>query len=328
MTDMRIKFDRHGLGDVVHVAHLLQLYKRHGYNVSVNFGPRNRDVAIAAGLGTHEDSTAPDHPWMYFDGWNVPLVENEYSSSKIGRNINEPPLPYLGNRAELWEELCGVNLEGAMYDLIGSATQNAANVFLATLPRPVILLHTHGNSWADRKNLADWMCLELYKTMLHAGAGLVLLDWHFRVPMMDHANLRHVGRDWEQIGLRQLAALYRAADLLIGIDSGPLHFASLTDLPALGVFHQHYPTCVSLPRARNVWLCRGGPYAAVNAARNASGRWNIVSYSEKPKHIEPRPTGPVQRKRWKPVDLCDLYPSAEVISMEAFKMLQSVSCFH
>jgi hypothetical protein len=107
--------------------------------------------------------------------------------------------------------------------------------------------------------------------------SLVLLDWDYRVPLLAHARVRHVKTDWGHISLLQLAALMRESSLLIGVDSGPYHFASLTHTAALGVFHHHYPSCVTLPRAKNVNMISDLGRESVNRARRP--RWNIVEYA-------------------------------------------------
>jgi hypothetical protein len=58
-------------------------------------------------------------------------------------------------------------------------------------------------------------------------------------------------------------------------DYAGFHFASMTRLPALGIFHHHYPTCVTLPRDPNLHMARAA--RELNASRRRD--WNIVEYA-------------------------------------------------
>ncbi len=76
--------------------------------------------------------------------------------------------------------------------------------------------------------MPDHLCLSLYEGLLDAaGSSLVLLDWDYRVPRPAAGRIRHLKADWGHIGLEPIAALMQYADLLIGVDFGPLHDASL-----------------------------------------------------------------------------------------------------
>jgi predicted O-methyltransferase YrrM len=118
----------------------------------------------------------------------------------------------------------------------------------------VILLHTHGNTGAERKNLDAARCRRLYRQLLEETDGsIVLLDWDDRVPRIAHARVRHLSDDWERIDTATLLALMSRSDLLLGVDSGPLHAARLVDLPAIGLWaHGGSPLTWTLPRERQL----------------------------------------------------------------------------
>ena len=276
---MQIWFD-HGLGDCVHFAHLLQLYRRRGQDIRVHYESNKQLVWRAAKIDYAPLGGAPHHDWFYPQGFNEPNALQDWSGSKTAGNINRPPLPFLGELPEVWNELCGVDLEGSVDEHLSDDVRNAARRFLHHLPRPIVLLHTAGTNFADQKNIPAQVTLQLYRTLLEAFEGsLVLLDWDLRVPTLAHGRVRHNKRDWDHFELDQLdvlAALMAESSLLIGVDSGPFHFAAMTRLPALGIFHAHYPTCVTLPRASNVYMARA--LREVNASRRKN--WNIVEYSE------------------------------------------------
>jgi hypothetical protein len=162
------------------------------------------------------------------------------------------PLPNIGTAKELWNEYCAVTLNVLPY-LTPEACQAAAR-FLRELPRPVILLHTHGNTGPERKNLEPDKCRRLYRRLLDETEGsIVLLDWDDRVPRIAHGRVRHLSDDWTRVGTATLLALMAQSDLLIGVDSGPLHTARLLDIPAIGVWtHGGSPVTWTLPRSRQL----------------------------------------------------------------------------
>jgi hypothetical protein len=140
------------------------------------------------------------------------------------------------------------------------------------------LFHSHGSNFADRKNLPNEVCREFYRRYLDDSDGsLVLLDWDLRIPTLRHQRVRHVKRDFGHISLEHLGALYAKADLLIGVDSGPYHFAKLFRVPTAGVWRQHIPSQCTLPNSNAVNLVRREPD---NPAKWASRRsfWNLVEY--------------------------------------------------
>lgn len=277
MSDLRLWFD-HGLGDCVHFAVLLQLYKQRGWNVSVHYEQNKSAVWRAAGLayaGLHDN--VKYHKWAYRTDFNRPRPEWDGSGNKIAANLNTPPLPPLGDPVELWEELCGTEVSGEELETPELAAQ--AENFLKGLPRPIVLLHTHGTNWSGGKSLPAGTVRSLYRILLNRmGGSLILLDWDHRVPKLPHARVRHLKDDWGHISLDQLYCLMRRAQLMIGVDSGPWHFSKFTRTPGLGVFHHHYPSCICLPRPEAVHMTRSNPdYRRVNIARRR--RWNIVEYA-------------------------------------------------
>jgi ADP-heptose:LPS heptosyltransferase len=284
-SPVKISFP-HGLGDCVHFLHLAQLLKRRGYDVHVHSDANKSFLWRVGGLKTCIRSEAIHYPWDYAPGFNRPVPESDSGSNKLAGNFG-PPLPDIGPIALLWDELCNVNLEGIGDGLISSDTQRRVDQLVDGLPRPIVLLHTTGTNFPRQKNLPTPIIEDLYQRLLESMPGtLVLLDWDNRVPLLAHPRVQHLRSDWGSLALEALYALMQHSDLLIGVDSGPYHFASLTQTPALGIFLRHYPSCVTLPRARNVNLISNGEnYREVNVARRK--RWNIVEYAgELPTAVE------------------------------------------
>lgn len=272
-----LRFD-HGLGDCVHFAHMLQLYRQAGYAPTVHYEQNKRALWDAAGIPYEPDPTAPYHVFRYLEDFNRPQPSPDYSGAKAHGCFCAPLLDLGLPPAELWEQLCAVDLSQSLYTTITQEDAAGAARFCADLPRPMILLHTSGTNWADAKNLPPHVVTDLYNRLLDGMPGsLIVLDWDHRVVKLPHARVRHILDDWGHLTLSQLAALYREASLLIGVDSGPYHLTAMTDLPALGVFTHHYPSCVTLARTRSAVMTRNAAsYQPVNQARRS--RWSVLEY--------------------------------------------------
>ena len=64
----------------------------------------------------------------------------------------------------------------------------------------------------------------------------------------------HLADDWHTLSLEELLALMSMSDLLIGVDSGPLHLAGLFGIPTVGVWPapDHLVSKYLVPRANQV----------------------------------------------------------------------------
>jgi Methyltransferase domain/Glycosyltransferase family 9 (heptosyltransferase) len=259
---LKVQFP-HGLGDCANFAHQLPLYVRRGHKVTVVCTPDKHIVFADSGVEVSTEARgAPIVPW--YEGL-TPTHEAEWNNSwrwsKPARNISLAPMPNIGTAKDLWNEYCSVTLN-VLSHLPPEACQ-AASRWLHALPRPIVLLHSHGNTNPERKNLEPQKCRRLYHRLLDATDGtIVLLDWDDRVPRIAHGRVRHLSDDWTRIDTSTLLALMSQSDLLIGVDSGPLHAARLMDIPAIGVWaHDGSPIAWSLPRSRqiNVVMSRERP---------------------------------------------------------------------
>lgn len=278
MTDTLKVWFNHGLGDCVQFVHLLQLYRRRGWQIQVHYEPNKAPLFQAAGV-EYIDKIAgvPHHGWWHPGDFNRPRVEDDLAGSKTGSNINKSPLPDIGNQRDLWNELCGIEIDGSAMRTPEADAE--AKEFLRDLPRPIIALHTCGTNSAREKNLSGPVVKELYKRLLDGMDGsLVLLDWDNRVPKLPHERAKHIKDEWGHIDLRRLYCLLERSDLLIGVDSGPYHFAAVTSTPTIGVFHGHYPACITLPRQATFNLTRSTSHQACSIARRRL--WNIGLYAD------------------------------------------------
>lgn len=250
---MRLEFP-HGLGDCTYFAHQLPLYVRRGHEITVVCNPDKALLFRASGVEiSHEYRGDPKVDWKHGVGLNQVTADNVWAANKAAVNLSVPPLPDIGRPQDLWQEFCEVRLD--LQRFIPRDDWTAVRAFLDPLPRPIVLLHTKGNSFQESKSLPDLTAAQLYMELLDAMPGtIVLLDWDNRVPRLAHYRVRHLTDDWERAEIPRLMALLYEADLILGIDSGPLHAARFTDTPAIGMFPNpgHYPALYCLPRGRQV----------------------------------------------------------------------------
>jgi len=262
---LEVHFGR-GVGDCVYFAHQLPLYVRRGHKIRVSCDPDKRILFEPCGVEiVHERGGAPEYPWDEAGPVDGLSGSNYAGCNRAGSNIGRPPLPYVGEAADLWDEFASVRLDPGPF--IPDEDRRAVDGFLRDLPRPVVLLHTVGDTSRETKGLPAEEAVDLYERLLDATQGtLVLLDWDDRVPRLAHGRVRHLTDDWGPIELPRLIALIDASDLVIGVDSGPFHAARFTDTPSMGVFNHtdHYPARVTLPRGRQLTL----------VPRDSTHEWN------------------------------------------------------
>jgi hypothetical protein len=272
-----IHFD-HGLGDVVHFAALLNVLQQM-FNTHIRICAEENKRAAWEAAGIELVGQGIYHRWTYPNDFNYPGANYDALGSKIFGNIllNHGAVK---ERLEVFDNLCDLNMETWLPRIISKETQNEINEWLKGLTQPFILLHTNGTNFPGGKNIENQN--ELYNLLLDSFDGtLILLDWDFRVEYFPHSRIRHTKHLAGHINLYQLAALYAAAHqsggMLIGIDSGPYHYALMHPIRALGVFHHHYPACVTLPSRKQVCMTRSAEsYKPCNLLRRK--RWNIVEY--------------------------------------------------
>ncbi len=245
-----MSFD-HGFGDCVYFAHQLPLYRRRGWDISIACQPDKALIFQAAGAKvTTRPHRSPSVPW--FEG-EIPGGElrhdNYWRWSKMARNLSLHPMPDIGHPALLWEEYCGISLDAGPHITVPDRDPIAA--YANQLPHPLILLHTHGATDGTRKNLPSRELREIVRALLVRTEGtIVLLDRDRNVPPVPHWRVRHAHDDFGPLSTAQLLYLLDRADLIAGIDSGPLHLARLTRTPSIGIWMSNgSPATWSLPRA-------------------------------------------------------------------------------
>lgn len=224
---------RHGLGDCVHFAHLLPLWLRRGYEVEVECSDFARPLFELAGARV-VPKTLKAHPWMH--SLIGPPLEPVWSGNKVACNLRASPLPDVGGPGDLWEELLAVRLR---YPPLAPWESPG---------RPLVLCHFKGQSGLFDKNYPDHAIRRFYAALLVSpimtGGAVVVLDHHGRTPLIDDLRVSRT----DPGTLARLVTRVQAADLLVGIDSGPLHLTRLTDTKALGVWTRNAPWHFALPR--------------------------------------------------------------------------------
>ena len=180
--------------------------------------------------------------------WN-----NTWRWSKPARNISVAPMPNIGTAKDLWDEYCAVTLN-VLPHLPAEACQAASALAARSSDGRSCSCTRTATPAPERKNLEPGKCRRLYQKLLDETDGtILLLDWDDRVPRIAHGRVRHLSDDWTRIDTATLLALMSQSDLLIGVDSGPLHAARLVDIPAIGVWaHGGSPLTWSLPRSRQI----------------------------------------------------------------------------
>lgn len=242
----------HGLGDCANAAHLFALYRQRGHDLTVHCQADKELMFMAAGCEMVKNDP-PVHAWEHPPGSDHASNSSPWSGNKVAWNVSQQPFPNIGSRAECWDDLLSIRLDLERY--VPDAVRANVHKFLAGLPRPVILLHTKGNTGPGAKDYPDELTQDLYRRLLDQTEGsLVLLDWDNRVPRLAHGRVRHLTDDWQTLDLVELYELIQHSDLVIGVDSGVLHFTRFTQTPAIGVWTHHHPSHFALPRLNTVHL--------------------------------------------------------------------------
>lgn len=276
----------HGLGDACNFAHLLPLWIRRGWDVEIECTPDKRLLFQAAGARiTQHARDIHDWPHPHLNGRPTPW--NPWIGNKALYNIDNGRLPPIGDAADLWQEYVATRVDLAPF-IPESARQSAARL-LSGLPRPIVLFHPMGNTSRELKNLSHEQQRDFLERFLDNPGAVFVLDWDERTFRLRHDRVRYPEA---HIGLPELYCLIEAADLLVSVDSGPLHFARFTKTPAVGVWVKHFPAHFVLPRRNTLnvalpgchhadWIpCRRVPYNVVTGdlvawtrAMRAAPRW-------------------------------------------------------
>ena len=120
---------------------------------------------------------------------------------------------------------------------LGSDDLEAARQLLADLPRPRVALHPAARWGTKLWEVERWRAVAA--SLADEGAGVVLTGGPADTPMATAIceGLRAKPRSLVgRTSLKQLAAVLRCADLMITVDSGPMHIAAALGTPVLALF--------------------------------------------------------------------------------------------
>ena len=261
---IRLQFSSHGLGDVVAACHAMALYQSRGYDVAIQIEPNKRWAWEAAGIPIHHGDDLPIHPYHYPSDF-FDLSKPDHTHSKIAHLFEVAELPKLGTKAAVWQAICDIEIDAT--HAVSSRAMDDAAKFLEGLPKPIILLHSKGTNWQEKKSIPDGVAFQLIRELLDTGGSVVTLDWDGRAPTLGHERVRGIKPTWHHISLEEFGALCILSDLLIGVDSGPFHLAGWFDIPTLYVSREIPPVrcCLPSPMATYLvpakdhehWLARG-----------------------------------------------------------------------
>jgi len=253
MNTIHVDFP-HGLGDCVYFAHLVAVYQAHGHKIAVHCD-EDKKVLFQPLQTSLPPQSGNKVPWNHGQDLEALDDTNHYLANKAFVNFSVAPMPAIdGSSPDLWNEFAKVRLD--VLPQVSPLAKVEVARFFETLPRPIVLLHTKGNSFQKSKSVPDDLAIEIYREILDSMDGtLVLLDWDNRVPRIAHGRIKHLTDDWKRIGVNELLAAIIQADLVVGIDSGPLHLCQYADTPAIGLWlSDHHPAKYSRPRDRQVNL--------------------------------------------------------------------------
>lgn len=243
---------RHGLGDCVYFAHQLPLYKRRGYDIKVACN-QDKSILFPPECLAGHDAQGPSVDWNHAGNLESLSDTNHWLANKAMANFSVLPMPDIGPPSpELWNEFVAERIDIA--NRVSDDIKSLIHGHFAGLARPVTLLHTKGNSLQKSKSVPDDLAVEVYRAILNEiGGTLILLDWDNRVPRIAHGQIKHLTDDLRRFSVEELLAAIAQADLVVGIDSGPLHLCRFTSTPAVGLwFNEHHPAKFSLPREQQV----------------------------------------------------------------------------
>jgi hypothetical protein len=270
----------HGLGDCSNFAALLApCIATYGDKVTVACDATKVALFEAFGIPTvtpesQEAAAALPHSW-WEPPKDVPPADNVFFNNKNYRGIDAQPFALPVPRDEFWQRHAAQSA--------GRFKQYAPLVedYLRDLPRPLVLLHSHGNTSASEKSMPGTLSRDFIVEFLRLSEGSVLVaDWDSRTPWVHSGRVRNLRHHWPEDGflLPSLMGLIHAVDLVVGVDSGPFHLAGVVNKPSIGVWFQHHPVHYSLPRTQ----CLNISFADTTSNIRGARAFNTVQAAETP----------------------------------------------
>lgn len=248
MTKLLFRFT-HGLGDAVQFTCVLKHLDRHRPDLQID---------VAALIGKHSCFHGLCNAVHVLD--RDPIDESQYNDVRwvgwyenYSENKNSPYTKVCNYLREEWgiepaEELLRYTIQVSEEKRRRAAEYMAKITNHDTAPFPAVAIHYEGNTSADKKNLSHDQAQAICGAVLERGYVPIILDWDRRSPLPDQQAIFcpdvHDGDLWGGTGTgdaEMLAALIGQCEMMIGVDSGPLHVAGATETPTLGIWKGHHP---------------------------------------------------------------------------------------
>lgn len=234
----------HGLGDCSNFAHQIPLYTKRDHKVEIECTPEKRPLFLSSGA-TLVGKAERHHPWLHARHEPEKAL-NHWAGSKPGWNISQSPMPNIGHCSKLWKEYCEVELN--LDEHVTEEDRKIIDDYVEKINAPIILCHFQGNTGPDTKNINHGMQAEIITGLLsETDATIVNLDWDNRVWKGKNFRVKHL-KDFRHVSVIELYYLMKKSSLLLGIDSGVLHFSRFARIPTLGLWTHHNPSHFVLPR--------------------------------------------------------------------------------
>lgn len=242
----------HGLGDCANFILVVRAYRQAGLDVRVVCEENKLPFFLAAdvpAVSAREPlaSKKQSHSWWEPGQLDSVTCDNILAQNKIWRNLKGQPLPNIADSAEdLWQKAVAQKNRG----MFTKYREQVAGL-IADLPRPVLLIHGHGNTSTGNKDMPAGFSTEIANLFLAKTAGsIIFLDWDNRVKWVHSSRIININHHYNRALTtpEALMGLLDYADLFLGIDSGPFHLAGLIDMPAVGLWFKHHPLRYALPR--------------------------------------------------------------------------------
>jgi ADP-heptose:LPS heptosyltransferase len=273
MKEIKFKF-KHGLGDIANGCLMFNVLKNEGYDVTVDVDPNKLLLLKAAGIKAVTSSKFPSHDYLhsahFFD-----LSKPDCEHNKMAHGMFSRILPTIGTPEEVWDKLCKVKLSAD--PLITADIEAETLKFLEGLPRPIVCMHTIGSNWSEKKSLSiETSFNTLRKILDYTKGSVVSLDFDGREPIVSSARCKGIKPSWGHISFDRLCCLFKHADLLVAIDSGPMHCASVfTEIPIIGLFSGIHPVRVCVPNKNAFYMV---PSKHHTHWQDRKHDWNFVEY--------------------------------------------------
>ncbi len=269
----------HGLGDCVQLLRMITAARSIGAAIPpFKYASNKKYLFETCGIAYCRDA-AYVIGYPYDANFNHPDPANDQKANKLGADIEH--MPFLDIDPKLvWEKTCQNDDLSPLVDLSGD---NPWFDRLESLPPVKVVFHPHGVSFSAQKNLADNLIEEIQWRLVGKGYGVILLNWDDpKLKAINHPAVLKVDNwKWrDENRIRETLQLYAVCDLMIGVDSGPLHLCAFSRIQALGIFTEFHPSAVCLPRQKTVHMCRRKCSQwdqSINRAMLDRG-WNIVDY--------------------------------------------------